>query len=123
MADIKEIANRWLARNTRARGVHACGLRYPDQTTFNQAATTSFKSDLLDNAWNGAAATFKFLKQHGSDVDQMCWVYENFLLHCATRGDEICLGIFTSKNEEEFDAAAINRMLSEFKTLRVPVGR
>ena len=117
MADIKETTNRWLARNTKAKGVLACGVRYPDQTTFNQTSA-NFPQAALDNSWNCVASTFQFLKQNQNDVDQMCWVFEKHLLYCAMRNDEVCLGIFTSKNEEEYDPVVVNRMISEFKTLR-----
>lgn len=118
MADIKEITNRWLARNTKAKGILACGVRYADETTFNQVSSSDFSLPALDNSWNCIAATFQFLRQQETDVDQMCWVFENHRLFCATRADEACLGIFASKNEEDYDAAAINRMISEFRTLR-----
>jgi hypothetical protein len=118
MADIKETTNRWLARNTKAKGVLACGVRYPDQTSFNQTSAPSFSTTALDNSWNCVASTFQFLKQSQNDVDQMCWVFENYLLYCAVRADDVCLGIFTSKKEEEHDPAVIGRMISEFKALR-----
>jgi hypothetical protein len=118
MADIKEITNRWLARNTKGKGILACGVRYPDQTTFNQTSNSNFAAKALDNSWNCVSSTFQFLKQNKNDVDQMCWVFENYLLYCVVRTDDVCLGIFTSKKEEEQDPALINRMISEFKALR-----
>lgn len=118
MADIKEITNRWMARNTKAKGVLACGVRYADQTTFNQSSTPDFSSAALDKTWNCVAGTFEFLKQRQSDMDQMCWVFENYLLYCATRQDDACLGIFTLKSEEDHDPSVVNRMIAEFKALR-----
>ena len=118
MADIKEITNRWLARNTKAKGVLACGVRYSDRTSFNQSSTAEFSLSALDNSWNCVANTFDFLKQNQNGVEQMCWVFENYRLFCATRSDDACLGIFASKNEEDHDTAAISKMISEFKTLR-----
>src|SRR5688572_22069207 len=107
MADIKEITNRWMARNTKARGVLACGVRYPDQSTFNQTQAPNCSATALDNSWNCVAKTFEFLKQNRNDVDQMCWVFENYLLYCAVRSDDVCLGIFTAKKEEEHDPAVV----------------
>ena len=118
MADIKEITNRWLARNTKAKGVLACGVRYPDRSTYNQTTSTNFSAAALDRSWESIASTFQYLKQNQNDVDQMCWVFENYLLFCAVRSDDTCLGVFAAKNEEEHDATAINRMISEFKALR-----
>jgi hypothetical protein len=118
MADIKEITNRWLARNTKAKGILACGVRYPDQTSFNQTVAPNFSATALDNSWNCVANTFQFLKEQQNEVDQMCWVFENHFLYCAIRKDDACLGIFTAKDEEAHDVVAVNRMISEFKALR-----
>jgi hypothetical protein len=118
MADIKEITNRWLARNTKAKGVLACGVRYADETTFNQTSAPNFPATALDNSWSCVAKTFQFLKQNQNEVEQMCWVFENFLLYCAVRSDDACLGIFTAKKEDEHDPAVVARMISEFKALR-----
>ncbi len=115
----KEMTNRWLARNAKAKGILACGVRHPDQTTFNHAASSSdISTAALDNSWECVSSTFAFLKQHKNEVDQMCWVFENFLLHCALRSDETCLGILTSKNADEHDPAVVNRLISEFKSLK-----
>ncbi len=118
MADIKEITNRWLARNTKAKGVLACGVRYADASTFNQSSSSDFSAAALDHSWNSVAGMFHFLNQHQNDVDQMCWNFENHLLHCVVRHDDTCLGIFTPKGPEAYDSTAVTRMISEFKSLR-----
>jgi hypothetical protein len=118
MADIKEITNRWLARNTKVKGVLACGVRYADQTTFNQISSPAFSSAALDNSWGCVASTFDFLKQQKSEVDQMCWVFERYHLFCAQRPDGTCLGVYVAKGEDQHDPAAVNKMIAEFKTLR-----
>jgi hypothetical protein len=115
---IKELTNRWLTRTAKSKGILACGIRYPDQTTFNQSQSPNFTPEGLDSSLEHVASTFNFLKQQNSDVDHMCWVFENHLLYCASRKDEVCLGIFTSKDKEEHDSGAINRLIAEFKTLK-----
>lgn len=117
MQDMKEITNRWLARNFKGKGVMACGVLYADQTSTNYSASSVLPTTSLDNVWNNLAGAFQFLKAHQAESDQMRWVFENFFLHCATRGDNACLGIFTSKNEEEYDPALVNRMISEFRAM------
>ncbi len=113
-----EVTNRWLSRNAKTKGVLACGIRYSDLTTFNQTGSPEFSTAALDSSWECVSHTFAFLKQHKTEVDQMCWVFENFLLHCAWRSDDTCLGIVTSKNQDEHDAVAVNRIISEFKALK-----
>lgn len=113
----KEMTNRWLARNAKAKGVLACGVRHPDQTTSNHAASPDFSTAALDSSWECVSSTFAFLKQNKNEVDQMCWVFDNYLLHCALRSDETCLGIVTAKNEEH-DPAVVSRIISEFKSLK-----
>ena len=115
---LKEMTNRWLTRNAKAKGVLACGVRHPDQTTYNQTASPDFSPAALDKSWECVSSTFAFLKQHKNDVDQMSWVFDNFLLHCAWRSDDTCLGIVTSKKEEEHDPAVVNRIMAEFKALK-----
>ncbi len=115
MQDMKEVTNRWLARNAKGKGVVACGILYSDHTTSNHTASPQFPAESVDNSLNCLANAFQFLKQQQMDGDQMRWVFENFFLHAATREDSACLGIFTSKNEEEYDPAVVNRMVSEFK--------
>ena len=115
---MKEITNRWLTRSAKGKGVLACGIRYPDQTTSNHTFSSDFNPAVLDNSWECVSTTFQFLKQHQNDVDQMCWVFDNFRLHCAIRADNTCLGIFTSKNEKDYEASVVNRMISEFQGLK-----
>ncbi|MDB6024355.1 MAG: hypothetical protein JWM68_578 [Verrucomicrobiales bacterium] len=119
MQDMKEVTNRWLARNAKGKGLVACGVLYSDQTTVNHTASPQFPVEALDNTWNCLANAFQFLRQNQNDGEQMRWVFENFFLHGAIRGDNACLGIFTSKSEEEYDPIVVNRMISEFKGILI----
>lgn len=115
---LKEITNRWLTRSAKAKGVLACGVRYPDRTSSNHAFAADFNPAVLENSWECVAGVFEFLKQHQNDVDQMCWVFDNYRLYCAVRADQACLGVFTAKSDQDHDQAGIQRILSEFKTLK-----
>src|SRR5690242_14979802 len=117
MQELKEVTNRWLARNAKGQGVLACGILYSDQTTSNHSASEQFPSPALDGAWNCLANAFQYLKQNESQTEQMRWVFQDFLLHGAIRGDNACLGILTSKTEAEFDPALVNRMVAEFNAI------
>src|SRR3954471_7438632 len=116
MQDMKDITNRWLARNAKSKGVVACGILYSDQTTMNHTSSESLPASGLDHAWICLANAFQFMKQNQSDADQMRWVFENYFLHCAVRADDACLGIFTARNEE-YDPVVVNRMITEFKAM------
>ena len=115
MQDLKEVTNRWLARNSKLQGVIACGVLYPDQTTTTHTVSEQFPSAVLDNAWNVLANSFQFLKQNQAGGDQMRWVFEHYFVHGAIRSDNACLGIFTSKTEPDYDPAVVNRLISEFR--------
>lgn len=118
MQDMKEVTNRWLARNAKSKGVMACGILYADHTTTNHTGSEQFPAAALDNAWNCLANSFQFLQQNQNQGEQMRWVFENYFLYGAIRGDNACLGIFTSKEEGNYDPVGINRMISEFKSIQ-----
>jgi hypothetical protein len=115
MQDMKDVTNRWLSRNAKGKGVVACGILYSDQTTTSFSESAQFPTEALENSWVSLANAFDFLRQNQKSGEQMRWVFENFYLHGAIRADNACLGIFTSKTEEEYDAAVVNRMIAEFK--------
>ncbi len=115
---MKESFKQWLSRRSRQRGVLACGVRFPDKTALTQSWSQEFTSPSLDNAWRCASDAFEVLKVNFFPDQRIRWVYENALLHCVRREDGIYLGIFTAKGPEAFDAVEIERLITEFRTLR-----
>ena len=115
---MKELLSQWLSRRARLRGVLACGVRFPDKTSFTQSRSPEFTAPSLENALRCASDAFQVLKVNFFPDERVRWVYEQVLLHCARREDGICLGIFTAKDQGSVDAAEIERLIAEFYALR-----
>jgi len=110
--------NSWLKENTAFPGVLACGLRYPDKTTFSHSYAAEFATDKLEPAWRTAVEAFQTSKQSKQSFSRLRWVFDKALFHCAVRGDGVCLGIFTSKGTQEPSAESVDRLFAEFQAFR-----
>jgi len=120
---MKESLNQWLSRRSRLRGVLACGLRFPDKTSLTLSWSSEFSTPSLENAWRCASDAFHVLGVNSFPNERVRWVYEKALLHCACREDGICLGIFTTNDREAADNVEIERIITEFRALRVDAPR
>jgi hypothetical protein len=114
---MKEAINEWLNRRLKPAGGLACGVRFPDKTSLTQTWSQDFPAQALDNAWRCASDTFQVLKINFFPNEYVRWVYENAFLYCARREDGACLGIFTRKDTQAFDAREMERLLAEFRAL------
>ena len=117
---MKEFINRWMTRNSRCRGVLACGLRHPDQTTFNQPLDSGLSEDSLNASWDCLAEAFAFLHEKQAEAGRLCWAFEKHRVYAARRGDDTCLGVITQAGEGASDWSALEKMLAEFQSLRGP---
>ena len=84
---MKESLSQWLSRRARLRGVLACGVRFPDKTSFTQSWSPEFTAPSLENALRCASDAFQVLKVNFFPNERVRWVYEKALLHCARRED------------------------------------
>lgn len=114
---MKEVLQQWVDRSTRLPGVLACGLRFPDKTSFTRSWSTEFPVHNLDRAWRCASDAYQVLKLNFPPNDYVRWVYENALLYSTRREDGVCLGIFTVRDAQACDPAEMERLLAEFRTL------
>ena len=115
---MKESTNLWLSSAARLPGVLACGVRYPDNSTFTQSWAEGFAPERLDNALRCVADTFQVLNLNRVPATSVRWVYEQAFLYCARRSDGICLGIFCTKDLQQKSPGAIERLLADFQSLR-----
>jgi hypothetical protein len=115
---MKELLKQWVGQHAQLPGVLACGVRFPDKTSFTQSWAADFRVQSLERAWRSSGEAFQVLKIYFFPTDYVRWVYEKAVLHCARRDDGICLGIFTAKGEQSPDPAAVQRLLVEFRALR-----
>lgn len=120
---MKDFINRWMTRNAQCQALLACGIRHPDDTTFNQTLSSGFPEASLNTSWNCIAEAFSFLRQQEPDTAQLCWSFENHRVYAAIRADQTCLGLITKTGTSMADLTAIEKILSEFRSLRCPVAR
>ena len=115
---MKELLQQWVAQRARLPGVLACGLRFPDKTSFTQSWSDDFPAQNLDHAWRCASDAFQVLKISVFPSEYVRWVYEKAYLYCARRDDGICLGVFMAKDPKVSDPVAVERLLVEFRAFR-----
>jgi hypothetical protein len=106
--------NSWLKEATAGRNLLACGLRYPDKSCFVHAYTPQYTSASVEAVLRGVGDCFQLLKQQKQTFGRLRWMFEKSQLHCAMRGDGICLGIFTSRSEEP-PVEVLDRLFAEFQ--------
>lgn len=115
---MKEIFNHWLSVHGRFKGVWACGLRYPDTTTFHQSYIEELPEPELAKTWRYLADTYQVLNLHRIPALRLRWVYANAWIHCVRRSDGILLGLLTSTNPNEVDQAGLETLIKEFEELK-----
>jgi hypothetical protein len=114
---MKEVLQQWVDQQTRLPGVLACGLRFPDKTSFTRCWSAEFAVPNLDRAWRCASDAYQVLKINFPHNDYVRWVYQNAFLYTARREDGVCLGIFTTRDPRACDPVEMERLLAEFRTL------
>ena len=119
---MKETAKQWMAENSRARGLLACGVRFTDKTSINESHSPDFPIVAMENAWRCIADAYQVLTLHRFPVARMRWVYEQAVLACVRRSDGIILGLFLAPNAEEADPQEVERLFSEFHALHKRTG-
>jgi len=117
---MKDFINRWMTRNARCPALLACGLRHPDETTFNQTLDSGFPEASLNTSWSCIVEAFSFLREQQPDTAQLCWSFEKHRIYAAIRADQTCLGLITKTGTSDVDLTAIEKILAEFRTLRCP---
>ena len=115
---MKDFINRWMTRNAKSPELLACGLRHPDETTFNQTLDSEFSEASLNTSWDCIAEAFSFLRQQRLDATQLCWSFEKHRIYAAIRGDQTCLGLITKAGTSGADLTTIEKMLVDFRSLR-----
>ena len=111
--------NSWLKSNTQLPGITACAVRYPDKSTFTRVYSTDISEETAENALRCVADTFAALKNQKMPAQRLRWVFENSLLHCASRTDGVCLGIFTGKDPQTPAPDKLEKLIAEFQNTRV----
>ncbi|MCO5052418.1 MAG: hypothetical protein M9920_08950 [Verrucomicrobiae bacterium] len=113
----KEQILAWLQATPPTRGVLVRGLRFTDATFFSDVDAREFPASALEQAWRIVADTFQVLSAQHLPPMRLSWTHERTILYCARRDDGTIFGAFVSRRATDFDANALNKMLSDFQQL------
>ena len=113
----------WLAQMPAVRGLLACGVRFAGGTALSQSYSCDCPLAALEHAWRCAADAFEVLAAYRQPAIHLRWRYQLAHLHCVRRNDGTLLGMFVTSRPGDLDAAAIDRLLTEFEALPDDGGR
>jgi hypothetical protein len=108
----------WLARHAQVRGLLAAGVIRAPQPAVTQAGTGGYGREGLSMAWQCVQEVFSLLPQQGLDPWQIRWVFEEAQLYGMRRQDTKILVMFLVKDPTELDAAAVEKLFLEFRSLQ-----
>jgi DNA-binding response OmpR family regulator len=108
----------WFARQSVARGLLACGVALPDQKVLTQSFTKDIALAALNNAWPCLADTFDAATRFQFPAWQLRWIYERAQIYCVRRTDGTSLGLLLQKPPVAVDLAAVEKLFTEFHSLR-----
>jgi len=114
---MNELINQWFEQSSPFQGILACGVRYSEQSASSKTWADGFSEMAVENALRCVADFFQVLAMNRIPPARLRWVYEGALLHCERRQDGTCLGVFTTKDVETVDLAALDRYFAEFQAL------
>ncbi len=118
---MKSTLNLWLTRNLGIHGVLAGGIRYPDNSAFSQSLSDAFTQSSCDNAIRLLSDVFKALLANRLPAQSARLTFQDGTLHVARRTDGACLGVFTLRDPNDYDADGLEHLLGSF--LQVAVER
>jgi len=108
----------WLARHAQIRGLLAAGVIRPPQPAVTQALARTYGREGLAVAWECVLELFNLAPQQGLDPWQIRWVYEEAQLYGVRRMDAKILVMFLAKDPKALDAAAVEKIFREFRSLQ-----
>lgn len=114
---MKATMNLWLTKNLRIHGVLAGGIRYPDNSAFSQSLSDAFTQAACDNAMRVLADVFKVLQLNRLPSEIARLSFQDGTLHAARRHDGMCLGVFTLRDSNDYDADELSRIMEAFLTV------
>lgn len=116
---MNDLVNRWFGRAARLRGALAYGLRYANATSFSHTWESRLSEAVLNDLWNrlGPMTTIAMGKP-GEAPESLRWTFNGGVVIGTARPDGSIFFVLTSKRPEDLDAAALQRLLSEFRALR-----
>jgi len=112
-----DVIKQWLSKNASAPGLLALTVQLPDKSALMQKCAAELSSEALENSWRCVLETIPVLRLNRFPMGRLRWIYQSAIVHCESRKDGICLGIFTSKDPNLFRAEELDRLVAEFHAL------
>lgn len=118
---MKEALNHWLTQQARTSGILACGIYYPDATSFSQSNNPIYTVSALEQAAQCLADTVRVIAMNRLPMHRLRWVYEHAVLLCAFREDGSSLFVFVVRDESVFPPTASEQLIAEFRAITGPI--
>lgn len=115
---MKDVFHRWLDQRSGLPGILACGVRFPDRSSFGRSNASEVAPELLDRSWNQVAEAMTALTTQRFTVQRALWTFTDGQLHCAARSDGVVLTIVTPATTSAYNPNVIDKLIAEFLDLR-----
>jgi hypothetical protein len=114
---VSELINRWFSRAARLPGMLACGLRYADGSTYSRTWELHLPEPLLNELW-GRLMPIAEVATTAETPETQRWTFDKNLVVATARANGPTFFVLFTKKGEEPDAASVERLLNEFRSLR-----
>jgi hypothetical protein len=95
-------------------------IRPSPQAAISQSVVREFPRDVLSVAWRCVQELFQLVAQHGFEPWQLRWVFDQAQLYVVRRPDGQALATFLAKDPAALDAAAVERLFADFRSVKAP---
>ena len=113
---MSELINRWFSRAAQFKGVSACGLRYPDGAVFSRSWDAQFPEAMLNELWPRLVPIAGTTGCAGAE--RLDWTFDAGMITATTHPGGATFFLLFNSQAGGPDAAGMERMLLEFRTLR-----
>ncbi len=116
---MSETLHRWLARRPPCPGVLAWGIHVPGHEPVSGSGDPGAPPETLARLWVGLGEAVREAGGHGFQTLQQRWLFSQRVLYVTCRPDGACLGILADRAEDTVARPSIERVLADFRALRV----
>jgi hypothetical protein len=107
----------WLTRHGSIAGLLAAGVIRAQQPMVSHSSSPKFPREPLSVAWRCVQEMLDLSGKHDVPAWQLRWIYEEAQLYATQRDDGKILAMILTKDPSVLDAAAIEKVFREFRSL------
>lgn len=111
---MKEEVNLWLSQQGRLPGVLACGVRYPDRSSFTQEWAEGYERDWMERSLSCLSDICRLLRLNGLSGRWLRWSYREGWLYAAERADGTLLALVTTPGQAPAEREAVMSLVESF---------